>query len=49
MEKSGKPYCTICSKSALDIGIKEFVLWHEDGICAYDTAEYNLLSFDYQE
>ena len=29
---SGKPYCTICSKMALDVGIKEFVLFHKEGI-----------------
>jgi deoxycytidylate deaminase len=46
---SGKPYCTICSKMALDVGIKEFVLWHEQGIGVYDTAEYNILSFQYSE
>ncbi|MFH1308141.1 MAG: deaminase [archaeon] len=47
--KAGKPYCTHCSKLALDVGIKEFVLWHEKGVCAYDTEEYNSLSFQYQE
>ncbi len=47
--KSGKPYCTICSKMALDCGIKEFVLWHEDGIYSYPTDEYNDLSFQYEE
>lgn len=44
---AGKPYCTICSKLALDVGISEFVLWHENGITAYDTKEYNVLSFAY--
>lgn len=47
MKKSGDPYCTHCSKLALDSGIKEFVLWHEKGITSYDTEEYNLMSFDY--
>lgn len=47
--RSGKPYCTICSKMALDSGISEFVLWHDDGICAYGTEEYNGLSFRYRE
>ncbi|MFA7298776.1 MAG: hypothetical protein WC010_03985 [Candidatus Absconditabacterales bacterium] len=47
--KAGKPYCTICSKMALDAGIKEFVLRHEEGICVYDTGEYNTLSFAYTE
>ena len=49
ISKVGKPYCTHCSKLALDVGIKEFVLWHEQGICVYDTEEYNLLSFDYKK
>ena len=47
--KSGKPYCTICSKMALDVGISEFVLWHEKGICVYKTEGYNTLSFDFKE
>ena len=46
---AGKPYCTHCSKLALDSGIKEFVLWHEDGIAVYDTEEYKEISFNYQE
>ena len=46
--KAGKPYCTWCSKTALDVGIREFVLWHEKGICVYDTKEYNRLSFQYR-
>jgi hypothetical protein len=46
---AGKPYCTICSKMALDTGIKEFVLYHSEGICIYDTEEYNDLSFGYSD
>ena len=46
---TGKPYCTICSKMALDVGISEFVLWHDYGIIAYDTQEYNDLSYKYNE
>jgi hypothetical protein len=34
---------------ALDAGIAEFVLWHEEGICVYPTAEYNKLSHEYAE
>ena len=45
--KAGEPYCTICSKMALDAGISEFVLWHDKGVCVYDTKEYNLLSFQF--
>ncbi|MBR9678324.1 MAG: hypothetical protein GOU97_03485 [Nanoarchaeota archaeon] len=55
IKKSGRPYCTICSKMVLDAGIAEFVLWHEkevwerEGIYVYDTREYNDLSFQYLE
>ena len=42
---AGRPYCTICSKMALDVGIAWFGLWHEEGIRLYDTREYNDLSF----
>ena len=47
--KAGKPYCTICSKIALDVGIAEFILWHDASITAYNTEEYNHLSYQYQE
>ena len=46
--QSGKPYCTMCSKMSLDVGIAEFVLKHEEGVCVYDTDEYNLLSFEFK-
>jgi deoxycytidylate deaminase len=45
--KAGEPYCTICSKMALDVGILEFVLWNDKGVCVYETEEYNILSFQY--
>ncbi len=47
--RAGKPYCTICSKMALDAGVSEFVLWHPEGVCVYGAEEYNLLSFRYSE
>jgi deoxycytidylate deaminase len=42
---SGEPYCTICSKMALDVGIKEFNLFFEGKFKYYDTEEYNNISF----
>jgi dCMP deaminase len=42
---AGEPYCTICSKMALDVGIAWFGLWHEHGIRMYDVREYNDISF----
>lgn len=47
IKKSGQPYCTVCSRLALDVGIEKFVLWHEEGICEYPTGEYNQLSYKY--
>lgn len=48
MKFSGEPYCTICSKMAIDTGIQEFVLYRKDGLHVYDTEEYNLISFQFQ-
>jgi len=47
MKKSGKPFCTVCSRLALDSGIKTFVLLHEEGITAYSTPTYNRMSYEY--
>jgi len=46
---AGEPYCTICSKMVLDVGIKEFVLLRKEGLCVYDTQEYNDISFNYNK
>ncbi len=46
---AGKPYCTVCSKMALDAGVSEFVLRHEEGVYVYGTEEYNDLSYRYAE
>lgn len=47
VKRSGKPYCTVCSRLALDAGIDKFVLWHKEGICEYVTDEYDQLSYNY--
>jgi ADP-ribose pyrophosphatase YjhB (NUDIX family)/deoxycytidylate deaminase len=47
IKRSGQPYCTVCSRMALDAGIEKFVLWHEEGIGEYSTDEYNRLSCGY--
>jgi deoxycytidylate deaminase len=47
-KQSGDPYCSICSKMALDAGIGEFVLFTKDGSwTAYDTDEYNKETFKF--
>ncbi|MEK6825128.1 MAG: hypothetical protein AABY02_04710 [Nanoarchaeota archaeon] len=48
LEPAGNPYCTQCSKSALDVGIAEFILIHKEGPTAYSTEEYNILSYQYK-
>ncbi len=45
---AGHPYCTICSKMALDNGIEKFCLYHREGWIAYDTKWYNELSFKFR-
>lgn len=49
IKKSGKPFCTVCSRLALDAGIAYFVLWHDEGIVVYPTSDYNTLSYHYRE
>lgn len=46
---SGRPWCTECSKLALDLGVKTWVLWHADGPREYEAAEYDHLSNQYDE
>lgn len=45
---SGEPYCTKCSKLALDVGIEEWVLERNGEFIVYSSQEYNLLSFNYK-
>lgn len=45
-QPSGYPYCTVCSRLALDVRIARWALWHEDGIRIYGAEEYNDLSHD---
>ena len=47
VEHAWKPFCTICSKMALDVWVKIFTLFHETWITAYETEEYNNISFAY--
>lgn len=50
IKPSGKPYCTICSKMALEVGVSEWALIHKGaGITVYDAKEYNDISFQYNE
>jgi len=43
---AGVPWCTVCSRLALESGIAEFGLWQEDeGPKMFDTSTYNLESY----
>lgn len=44
---AGAPYCTMCSRAALDSGIAEFGLWKQDHFEMYDAQEYNNLSYQF--
>lgn len=46
---SGRPWCTECSKLALDLGVSRWVLWHADGPAEYDADHYDWLSNRYDE
>lgn len=49
IRRSGQPFCTVCSRLALDVGIATFGLWHEDGVMLYDTNDYNERSYAYHQ
>lgn len=44
---AGTPYCTICSREALDAGLAEFGLWRDDHFQMYNTQVYNDLSYQF--
>lgn len=46
---SGEPFCTVCSRLALDAGITFFALRHSEGVMLYDTKDYNVLSYNYHK
>ena len=46
MTDAGHPYCTVCSRLALQSGLKWFGLWNS-GPELIDTKKYNRLSYDF--
>lgn len=43
-----EPYCTICSKMMVDVGIGSFIRYFKGEIVSYDVKEYNRISFGYK-
>ena len=46
-QSNGVPYCTVCSRLALDTGIAYFGLWTKDGAKMFPTKEYNEISYQF--
>ena len=44
---AGAPFCTTCSRLALESGIGQFALWNHNGTDLYSTAEYNQKSYEF--
>lgn len=44
--QAGEPYCTVCSRLALQAGVSVFGLWNS-GPEMIDTNTYNKMSYDY--
>lgn len=42
---NGVPYCTVCSRLALETGISFFALYTKEGVVIYNTKEFNELSY----
>ena len=43
---AGEPFCTVCSRLALESGVKYFALYNNDGADIYSTDEYNKKSYE---
>lgn len=44
--EAGDPYCTVCSRLAMESGIATFGLWNE-GPEMFDVSDYNLKSYEF--
>lgn len=49
LKRSGDPYCTVCSRLALDVGIAYFALWQKGGVRLFPAGEYNDRSYDFHQ
>jgi hypothetical protein len=43
---AGLPFCTVCSRLALESGVSYFALYNDNGADIYDTKEYNTVSYN---
>jgi dCMP deaminase len=42
-----EPFCTVCSRLIMEVGIANSVLWQEEGYIEYSAPEYNQASYDF--
>lgn len=42
-----EPFCTVCSRLIMEVGIKSVILWQKEGYIEYEVAEYNKISYDF--
>lgn len=42
------PFCTVCSRLALESGVAVFALWNTKPVL-YDSSEYNVLSYKFHK
>jgi deoxycytidylate deaminase len=43
---AGEPFCTVCSRLALEASVSEFALYNDEGADIYSLDEYNLKSYE---
>ena len=48
MQPAERPYCTICSKLALETGIAELAYFSGESVVVYEAKEHNDLSFAFR-
>lgn len=46
---AGVPFCTVCSRLAMEAGISYFALWNKSKADLYETLEYNKKSYDFHK
>lgn len=42
---AGDPFCTVCSRLTMDVGVAEFALYNNEGADVYPLNEYNQKSY----
>jgi deoxycytidylate deaminase len=43
----GIPFCTTCSRLAMESGVSEFAIWNDESADIYSSAEYNKKTYEF--